>query len=195
MPLEGDSMNKFIFFTLALVVIFPTIVKAESDENITKRRPDKPVAVQVQEIRQDAKTTRETIMSKVFENHANRLTKRFGFYYKRFTNIITRFEARLAILKEDGKDITKTQVKLDLAKAKLEEAKKAGDLAIAAFKALDPSQFTELKTERLAARDLANAARKLYLDTFTLLKEALKELKTISKPALPAASAAVQNAQ
>ncbi|PIR98731.1 hypothetical protein COT87_03205 [Candidatus Collierbacteria bacterium CG10_big_fil_rev_8_21_14_0_10_44_9] len=177
-------MKKYLFLAVAVAIFLPTLVKAQPDENITKRRPDKPAQGQIQEIRQDARI-----------NHATRLVKRFDFYYKRFAGIITRFEARLVILKAGDKDIGGTQAKLDLAKAKLAEAKKASDIAIVAFKALDSTKFAQQKTERLAARDLAKVALKLFRDTHTLLKEALKELKTISKPALPTASAAVQNAQ
>lgn len=183
-------MQKSLLIALTLIVLTPSLVLAVSDENVTKRRPDAPARVEVQEIRQE----RQEIRSNVAENHANRLEKRFTAYYTRLNNIITRFQARLDLLKSQNKDISAIQTKLDSAKTKLGEAKTKGESAVAAFKAIDPVKFSEQKTQVLAARDLAVSARKAYLEVHELLKAALKELKTISKPALPAASSAVEKA-
>jgi hypothetical protein len=195
-------MKKYVLLIAAAVLLSPTVASAQSDENVTRRRPDRPSQVEIQEIRgermedrQEAKDKMQEIRSTVAENHADRLERRFAFYYDRFSNIIMRFEKRLDILKADGKDVSAVSIKLTAVKAKLAEAKAKGGEAVAAFKAIDPSKFSEQKTEALAARDLATAARKLFMETHTLLKDALKSLKAISKPALPAASAAVENAQ
>lgn len=161
-----------------------SVAHAQGDENVTKRRPDRPANPQIQEIRQEFR-------SNVTENHANRLEKRFSFYVKRFENILTRFQTRLNLLTSQGKDITSIQTKLEATKIKLAQAKAKGAEAVAAFRAIDPAKFSEMKTERLAARDLAMAARKLFVETHTLLKDALKALKTISQPALPAAEEAL----
>jgi hypothetical protein len=183
-------MKKYFYLSILFVLcsVFASQVKAQSDENVTKRRPDRPAQVEIQEIRQDRR-------SNVAENHANRLERRFAFYYSRLSNIITRFEKRLDILKADGKDITAVSAKLAEVKTKLESAKAKGTEAVAAFKAIDPAKLSEQKTQIVAALDLTNSARKLFIETQTLLKDALKSLKAISKPALPAASAAVENAQ
>ena len=178
------------FLFLVSLSVIPA--RAESDENITKRRPDRPVQAEIQEVRQESQTLRQEIRSNVAQNHANRLERRFEFYYKRLNNIITRFESRLELLKNGGKNTSAAQLKLDAAKAKLEAAKLKGEEAVAAFKAVDPAKYAEQKTAILAAKDTAVAAKQLFQDAFDLLKLALKELKTISKPALPAASAAVQ---
>lgn len=199
-------MKKYLLLVATALLLTPITVRAESDENVTRRRPDRPAQAEIQEIRQDRmedrQERREEIQdniqerrSNVAENHANRLERRFAFYYSRLGNIIMRFEKRLDILKADGKDITAVSIKLTEVKTKLESAKAKGAEAVAAFRAIDPAKFSEQKTEALAARDLANSARKLFVETHTLLKDALKSLKAISKPALPAASAAVQNAQ
>lgn len=180
-------MKKYLLFAFSFILFAPTLVKAVSDENITKRRPDLPTQVEVQEIRQE-------IQNRVAQVHANRLTKRFDFYYMRFSNIITRFQTRLDILKSNGKDTPSTQAKLELVKTKLADAKTAGDAAIATLESIDPTKFSEQKSTRLAAKDQANKAVKLFIEVHTLLKDALKSLKTLTKPALPASSAAVQNA-
>ncbi len=201
-------MKKYLHLSIFFVLcsVFISQVKAESDENVTRRRPDSPERVEIQEIRQDRREERQEnreevreqvqeIRSNVAENHANRLERRFAFYYSRLSNIITRFEKRLDILKADGKDVTSVSTKLTEVKSKLESAKAKGVEAVNAFKAIDPAKFSEQKTQVLSARDLANEARKLFVETHTLLKDALKALKAISKPAVPAASSAVENAQ
>ena len=168
-------MKKSFLLALVLVVLTPSLALAVSDENVTKMRPDKPIPAEVQEIRQELETKREEIRNRIAQIHATRLTKRFDAYYLRLASIITRFEARLIILQKNSKDIVPTQAKLDLAKAKLVEAKTAGQDAVKALEAIDPP-----------AKELAISAHDLYKETLTLLKDALKSLKTISKPALPA---------
>jgi len=184
-------MKKYTYLLIATALLFtPLVAHAESDENITRRRPDRPEQVEIQEIRQERMEDRQEkreevkekvqeIRSNVAENHANRLERRFAFYYSRLSNIITRFEKRLDILKADGKDVSAISAKLTEVKTKLESAKAKGVEAVAAFKAIDPDKFSEQKSEAMAARDLANSARKLFVDTHTLLKDALKSLKVI----------------
>lgn len=179
-------MPKHFLFALALTLFAPALVFAQGDENVTKRRPER--AVEIQEIRQEAR-------SSVAEAHAARLKRRFGFYTARLTNIMTRFQKRLDVLKAEGRDTAPTQTKLDLAKSKLAAAKLKGDEAVSAFAAIDPGKFPEQKDAAFAARDLAQAARVLFQETHQALKDALKELKLISKPAVPAASAAVEKAE
>ncbi len=179
-------MKKYLSLTIFIILcsLFVVQVQAESDENVTKRRPDRPAQAAIQEIRQENR-------SKVAENHANRLERRFGFYYDRLSKIIVRFEARLVILDNAGKNTADSKAKLALAKTKLEAAKVAGQEAVVQFRAIDPAKFSEQKTEAFAARDLAVSARKLFQESHQLLKDALKSLKTISKPALPAAKEAL----
>jgi hypothetical protein len=199
-------MKKTLLFALTAILFTPSFALAVSDENVTKRRPDSPEQIQVQEIRQDrleerlenreeVQTNLQDRRSNIAQNHANRLERRFKTYYTRLSNIMTRFQTRLDLLKKDGKDTTTAQTKLNASKTKLTEAKTKGDAAVAAFKAIDPAKVSEQKTELTTARDQAVAARKLFVEANDLLKLALKELKNLSKSALPAASAAVQSAQ
>ncbi len=169
-------MPRQLLLVLSLLVLVPATALANSDENITKRRPD-AVTPQIMEIREERKENVQDFLSQIAENHANRLERRFGYYNTRLDNIITRFQKRLDALKAEGKDVASNQAKLDAAKAKLGEAKAKGAEAIAAFKAIDPAKFSEQKTERHAARDLAIMARKLYFETHKLLVEAVKLLK------------------
>jgi len=176
-------MKKYLLLLVTVFLFSPLTVRAESDENVTRRRPDRPSQVEIKEIRQDRmdefKDNMQEGRSNVAENHANRLEKRFAFYYSRLSNIITRFQKRLDILKAEGKDITSASTKLTAVKTMLESAKTKGVESVSVFKAIDPAKFSEQKTQALAARDLANSARKLFIDTHSLLKDALKTLKTI----------------
>ncbi len=179
-------MKKSFLFALTAILLVPTVVFAQSDENVTKRRPDRPAAIEIQEIR-------DTQRANVAELHATRLEKRFKFYYSRLNNIMMRFQTRLDLLSKGGKSTATSQTQLNSAKAKLEDAKLKGEATVKAFREIDPAKLSVQKTEILAATSLATEARKLFQDVLDLLKLALKELKTISKPALPAASSAVQN--
>jgi chromosome segregation ATPase len=196
-------MKKNLIFILALILLInASLVKAVSDENVITRRSEK--AAEIQEIRTERKENRqekreevkeniEAKRSEIAENHANRLEKRFTAYSTRLSNIIIRFQERLAKLKSEGKSVSSIETELQAAKAKLESAKSKGVEAIAAFRAIDPTSIADQKAALMAARDLANSARKLFEEAHTSLKSALKSLKVISKPALPAASAAVNN--
>lgn len=172
-------MKKLLVFSITLLLLYPVTfalpVRAESAENVTRRRPEK--AIEIQEIRQD----RQEFRSNVAENHANRLERRFKFYFDRLTGIITRFQTRLDTLKTSGKDVTTVQTKLDSSKTKLSEAKTKGETAVLAFRAIDPAKFSEQKSEAKAARDLAEEARTLFKEAHSLLKDALKSLKAINK--------------
>lgn len=192
-------MKKYLILPLLSLacVFFVPLVSAESSENVTKRRPDRTEQVQIQEIRQESKEKREEIKSKleemrssVAENHANRLERRFKFYYNRLHNIIARFNQRLDNLDSQDPAVISIKSKLASATTKLEEAKSKGDSAVNAFRAIDPAKFSEQKSAARLAGEDAMLARKLFKEVHELLKDALKALKLITKPALPAASAA-----
>lgn len=196
-------MKNYLIIVLTFILLTnTTAAQAVSDENVSQRRREQ--SAQIQEIRTERKEERdekreevkENIQerrSEIVENHAGRLEKRFAAYYSRLSNIIARFQSRLTTLKSEGKSVTSVETELNTAKSNLEAAKLKGAEAITAFRAIDPTTLADQKTALIAARDLANAARKLFADTHTSLKAALKSLKVISKPATPAASAAVNN--
>lgn len=182
-------MSKLLL-TLALLIIATIPVRAETNQESRDE-----VREGIQQLRTERRENKEEQRSKVAENHANRLERRFNLYYKRLTNITERFQKRLDYLNTKNQDVTALQSSLDSIKSKLSTAKAAGDKAIAAFKAIEPGTWEEQKAALQAARDLADKARELYKEVHTLLKSALRDLKQISKPALPASSAAVEQTQ
>lgn len=196
-------MKKNLIIVLSLILLSNvSSAQAVSDENVTERRREKSAEIQEvrtqrkeerEEKREEVKENIEERRSKIAENHANRLEKRFTAYYTRLSNIITRFKTRLDVLKAEGKSVASIETELATATSKLESAKSKGVEAVSAFKAIDPTSIQDQKAALVAARDLASAARKLFEEAHNSLKSALKSLKVVSRPALPAASAAVNN--
>jgi septation ring formation regulator EzrA len=184
-------MKKSVILLLLVLLSVPGIVSASSDENISQKRRE--TAAQIQEVNTPTKVER-SVKVKIASNHAARLKKRFDAYYNRLTDIITRFEKRLAFLKENGKSVTSLETTLASIKTQLASAKAKGDSAVAAFNAIPDADRSTQKAQLNAAKALAEEARTLYKEVLTSLKKALKSLKMIVKPALPAASAAVNNA-
>lgn len=117
-----------------------------------------------------------------FENHAKRLETRFSNYSERLNALLDKIQARLNEMEQkfpDSSAIDSAQVKLDAASAKLAEAEKAGNAAVAGFKAIDPAKYEEQKAQVLVARDNAQKARQAYADALRLMKEAVQSLKQV----------------
>lgn len=185
-------MKKYLAVVLTLLLMGATLVHAEETENVTKRRPDGAVNPQIQEIKADIKDAREERKSAIQTMQAARLN-RFDSYYKLLSNIIARFKLRRDELSSKGKDVTALTAKITLAEQTLASAKAKSDAFATALAGLSS---TSTKDDRLAAAKLAKEAHDLYKETHRILvQEGMRLLKTFSKPALPAASAAVQNAQ
>lgn len=189
---QKNNIATLVLILGASLLLLPHTVSAESSSDTNNRRRDREeVRAEIQEInttrqqnrdeqQQLRQENRQETRSNVAENHANRLEKRFGLYYQRLSNIIERFQLRLAALKSTGIDTSKVAATLATAQTKLSDAKSKGEQAIAAFRAIDPAKFSEQKSQALAARDLANQARKLYLEVHQLIKAALVELKSLT---------------
>lgn len=175
-------MKKIILATLLLLISsFP--VSAEDGKTLRETRLEnrQEIKNEIKENREEMRElrteNRQEVRSVVAENHANRLERRFKFYYNRLSGIATRLQTRLNTLKSGGKDTSTAETKLTEAKTKLETAKSLGSQAVAAFRAIDPTKFEEQKAEAKAARDLAVQARTAFKDALVLLNRVLKEVK------------------
>lgn len=181
--------KKTIFVTtlFLLLALFQTPVMAESGndsglgDSLRERIKERLESVkeEVQERRENQIQVREERRDQRAENHATRLRTRFDFYYQRLTKVIAKVQTRLDTLLSQGKDIKLAQDKLNQAKAKLEEAKKLGDEAIAMFEAIKPETYQEQRDQALKARDKANEARKAFIATIALIKEAVSLGKSL----------------
>lgn len=152
------------------------------EENKEKREEQKTVAVAA---RSQFNLVRASARATILE-------RKYEFISKRFDNIIARFESRITTIESTGKDLDLTEVKskLDAAKLKLVEAKVDGNVAVEGFKSITASSTKEDFTKLQVLVKTADASFRAVNDS---LKIALKQLKPISKPALPAASPAVSN--
>lgn len=178
-----EAMKKILLFVLPLLFVSVTPAHAEDTNTLRETRMEnrQEIKSEIMENRQELKDmrveNRQEIRSVVAENHANRLERRFKFYYDRLSGIATRLQTRLTTLKSGGKDTSIAETKLTEAKTKLETAKSLGSQAVAAFRAIDPAKFEEQKAEAIAARDLANQARVAFKEALSLFKSVLKEVK------------------
>ncbi|MEI6690231.1 MAG: hypothetical protein WCL07_00615 [bacterium] len=121
----------------------------------------------------------QEIGDNVAELHANRLENHFNTYYTRLKNIWERLHSHIILLGHQGKDVTSVQVKLSAAILTLESAKTKGIESVAAFRAIDPSKFSEQKDKVFIARDLAEESRKLYKQAQIEMVEAISVIKDI----------------
>lgn len=181
-------MKKSLLVTLAalsLVFGLPLNAAAQDVSPAPSLQPTKGLRQEVrqdvkdlrQDVRQDLQAGREQIRSDIASAHANRLERRFRFYYDRLSGIAHRLQLRLDTLKAGGRDTTQAQKDLDDAVSKLSNAQSKGEQAVNGFRAIDPAKFAEQKSQALAARDLANDARSDFKAALALLKTALKEAK------------------
>lgn len=192
-------MRKSILaFTLitSFVLAFP--VYAEESTSLSgPNQTIKQNTQQVQtEITEEQKIKTQGIHSKFNVSRtaarAIMLSKKYAFISNRFNNIISRFETRINILVKAGKqsELVNVSAKLAEAQKQLVLANTASVNVMNAFSAISTistkGDFTNLQI-------LIKTANGEYKKVNTLLKVALKELKAISKPALPASSSAVNN--
>ncbi len=176
--------KKILFaFSFALIMALATQAPAFAKES-TKRVELNERAETRMEVRQENREERQEERQEnrqerrddIAENHGERLQNRFRKYSERLNALISKVEARIAKREAEGKENGDATVKLELAKTKLAEATKLGEDAIAMFLAIDPAKYSEQRTQAQAARDKAELARKAYIETVKLIKDAIVEM-------------------
>jgi hypothetical protein len=133
---------------------------------------------QVQEKKAELTQKMQQTRAKILEKHANRLQNRFlNIYYPRLEKLIAKFQDRLNLMAENGKDITAAQGKLDEASDKLTEAKVYADQCVSEFKNIDPDKYESQRELALAAKETAQKARAAFKESRDLLKQVLSLAK------------------
>lgn len=183
-------MKKYLILLTLISLFVPTSILAEENINTTNVRNTirqrietkvREVKTNVLERKEERVERRQERRDGSLQNHADRLSNRFSIYYERLSKIISKVEERFAVIEENGKDLTLAKEKLELAKSKLEEAKMAADEAVSLFESVEPEKYEDQKEVALKARDMANTARKLFLEVKSLINEAVRIAKGVSR--------------
>lgn len=118
---------------------------------------------------------------KLGELHAENLSKRSAFYYNRLTGILARLDQAIkdAEAKYSVAKLAKSRSNYNESKAKLDSAKTLADAAITAFRNITGGSVSEARTALIAAREKAKNAWATYKDATKLMKDSVKELRTV----------------
>ncbi|KKU89291.1 MAG: hypothetical protein UY18_C0001G0023 [Microgenomates group bacterium GW2011_GWF2_47_9] len=174
-------MHKILLATIIFCSSFLFVPALHAETSTGKVGDDNSQKIQQEledrreEQRQEIQTKRIETRLRLAKNHAERLQKRFSFYYERLNNIITRFQARLDLSKTEGKDTTTSQQLLDQAKSNLLSAESKGKEAIQTFTSFDPEwSQDEMQNKVRLGQSQAEEARNAFKQVLELLKSALK---------------------
>lgn len=127
-----------------------------------------------------ASQKRLEVRMSIAQIHAQRLEKRFAYYYERLNKIITKISEKIALQKAAGKDTSQVEVNLEIAKDKMIAAKTYGDEAISKFNDIKADNYQGERDLAILARDDAWSARNSYQEVLQILKEIVKTLKELS---------------
>lgn len=176
-------MKQVIGGLAGVALLTTTTVSVFAVEATPTLRPGQQFRQEVQEIRQETKTAVQTARQEFRVNkaseHGSRLEKRFAFYAQRLNNIIARIQRHIDAKKNDGKDVSNVQSKLDNAKQVLATAVSDGQKAVALFKAINVDTWDVQRPEIKAAIEQANKARKGFVETRRLLIEVVQLLRQL----------------
>lgn len=121
----------------------------------------------------------QEVRENVARRHSARLSRRFGFYYEKFSKLIAKVTKRFEKLSSEGKDMTAPLAKLAEAKTVLEEAKVLADKAVSGFDAINAEEYQAQRDQALAARDFAQSAREKFKSVLALIRESVKLAKAV----------------
>ncbi|OGC51627.1 hypothetical protein A2982_01975 [candidate division WWE3 bacterium RIFCSPLOWO2_01_FULL_39_13] len=195
---------KSLFFVLLLSVIFTSHASAEVGNNLNsvlnrvakedkvQNREDgllkntskdveekrfENVAVEKERIQNKAQETR----IKLVQVHAERLRKRFTFYYERLQKLIDKLQNRITAMDEKGIDVSVAQAKLNEASALLESTKTEADQAVVLFKSIDTEDMKNTGDVGKQMVSTAEGIRENYVEVVKLLHEVVSLLKNAVK--------------
>jgi hypothetical protein len=185
-------MPRKVSLLLTTLLIFSLLVSpvhAQSSLSVRLMEIRQQLMQQRQALQQQLTNRREAIQQEftgdliVLEA---RLSAHFNFYSKRLANLLNKLQSRIMKLKADGRDVTNAQGKLDEAKAKLIDANATKLKAIQAFKLVPTAtNSAQRRNMILAAQDLSQQARELFVETVRLMQQTLKLIKALGVPPTP----------
>lgn len=130
------------------------------------------------ELKEDVKTMVGTLRTDHAKLHADRLERRFNFYFTRLSNIATRIQTNIDKTKAAGKNVAAVQTQLDTANTTLNQAKTDGASAVSMFRSIPVGSWDLQKPDVKAAIAQAQkargefvTARKQLVDVVTALKK------------------------
>lgn len=94
---------------------------------------------------------------------SNKLHDRFRLYDSRLTQILDRLQERITTYKEQGKDTTDAQAKLDKARRQLETAQQNSESAVNMFGVLSGGVSEEERAQAKGAEEKVTLARQDYI--------------------------------
>jgi hypothetical protein len=166
-------------FILALSLTVVSSSFAKEDSNI---RPNQ-LREEAKENIQERQEIREQRRSNTAQNHAERLSSRFGFYSQRLVNLTNKIKNRLEAMAADGKDVDTALAKINEAQDALDNAKLLGEKAVSEFSSIDPENYESQRDRALAAKTLADEAREEFKKAVSLMRESIKLAKDSIKEA------------
>ncbi len=184
-----------LILTLFVITAASSFAQENSDDQTTQRRKERDEMIlqrsenaqnRVQKINekiQKGQEVRQERRANIAQNHAERLSNRFGFYSQRLVNLIVKIKSRLEAMAADGKDVTEALNKINEAQEALDNAKLLGEKAVAEFSAIDPENYESQRDQALAAKEIADQAREEFKNAVTLMRESIKLAKDSIKEA------------
>lgn len=176
-------MFKKTVLSFAVFVLFTALVTSsmsvQAKESFTQNRGDEKKAEVKTNIQEKKTEIQENVQAKkenVASNHADRLEKRFALYTKRLTSLADKIQTRIDKREQEGKKNGDAQLKVDTARKQLVLATELGAEAVKMFRAIEPAKYTEQRDQAIKARDKAKEARKAFVETHRLLREAIQEM-------------------
>ena len=184
-----------LILTLFVITAASSFAQENSDDQTTQRRKERDEMIlqrsenaqnRVQKINekiQKGQEVRQERRANIAQNHAERLSNRFGFYSQRLVNLIVKIKSSLEAMAADGKDVTEALNKINEAQEALDNAKLLGEKAVAEFSAIDPENYESQRDQALAAKEIADQAREEFKNAVTLMRESIKLAKDSIKEA------------
>lgn len=160
-------------------------LETRRQQNLEQAEQQRQQAIERQQAaRQEMQDRQQLARDRMAQLHADRLERRFGFYYLRLGNIIERLQSRLDSMSAEGTNVEDAQEALDSASDKLDEAYELAQQAISQFQEASQGQSMD---------EMARSAASLALRAQTMFVEVVMDLRKVVRIAQAADGQAQTN--